>query len=108
MLGQQHCYYPQSDRVFLAKTAIDSIVMIDAHGSHTADARRNAGIFPSACFFNHSPDSNCAYGPVKLGDGPEISEMLAVSTIKAVTEGEELCVCYTENMPTDNIWGITA
>eukprot|EP00438_Fugacium_kawagutii_P028126 Skav229525 [mRNA] locus=scaffold887:151561:154017:+ [translate_table: standard] len=108
LLGQQHCYYPQSDRVFLAKTAIDSIIMLNAHGSQKTDETRHTGIFPSACFFNHSPDSNCAYVPVKLGNGPEIPEILAVMTIKAVTEGEELSVCYAENMPTDNVWGITA
>ena len=102
LLGQQHYYYPPGNRVFLAKPSIDSIVLINSHGP----GKRNTGIFPSACLFNHSAEANCAYTPVKL-DGSELQQILAVMTLRPVREGEELCVCYSKNMPRKNMWGIT-
>eukprot|EP00434_Breviolum_minutum_P035379 symbB.v1.2.031316.t1/scaffold3623.1/size53121/2 len=88
LLGQAHCYYPPRNRVFLAKPSIDSIVLINSHGP----GKRNTGIFPSACLFNHSAEENCAYTPVKL-DSSELQQTLAVMTRRPVREGEELCVC---------------
>lgn len=102
LLGQEHCYYPPRNRVFLAKPSIDSIVLINSHGP----GKRNTGIFPSACLFNHSDEENCAYTPVKL-DGSELQQTLAVMTRRPVREGEELCVCYSESMTRKNVWGIT-
>ena len=109
LLGQQHCYYPPCDRVFLAKPTIDSIVLINSHGSHKAEDDQgtdHSGIFPSACLFNHSSDANCAFASVKLRDGSKVSEILAVMTIRAVKEGEELNVCYSQEKHAENQWCI--
>ena len=107
LLGQQHCYYPPCDRVFLAKPSIDAVVLINSHGSHKAGTGPDhSGVFPSACLFNHSSDANCAFAPVKFRDGPKVREILVVMTIRAVKKGEELCVCYSEDMPAENQWGI--
>eukprot|EP00435_Cladocopium_sp_Y103_P066110 s370_g28.t1 len=107
--GVQGDQSDQGDRIFLAKPAIDSIVLINSHGSHEAEDHQgtdHSGIFPSACLFNHSSDANCAFASVKLRDGSKVPEILAVMTIRAVKEGEELNVCYSQDMHAENAWGI--
>ena len=60
----------------------------------------------TACLSNHSPDANCEFASVKLRDGSKVPEILAVTTIRAVREGEELNVCYSQEMHAENQWGI--
>ncbi|CAJ1375283.1 unnamed protein product [Effrenium voratum] len=106
LLLQQHCFYPSHERVSLAKPTIDSIITINSHGSRTVEGAKYSGVFPSACLFNHSSDANCGFVSVELADGSSLPEVLAVMTMRAVKEGEELCVRYSEIMPLENTWGI--